>query len=70
MTAIDDTNTGSLPLLYTREKTADMLGIHINTVDQMIKDGRLKAVHLPGLRRTFVNVDAIRADLVDGRHGG
>jgi excisionase family DNA binding protein len=50
---------GLAPLAVTIATTCELTGFGLTTVWQLLKDGRLKAVRVPGIRRTLVDYPSV-----------
>ncbi len=55
------TNWDEVPLVLGAQQVADILGVHINTIKKMLRDGRLPAVKVG--RAWRVQRKAVRAML-------
>lgn len=49
--------------VYSREETAQLLGISVSTVKRLIDNGYLRVSRPPGMRRVFIKGESILAML-------
>lgn len=55
-------SNGGLPKLFSKGETAEYLGVHLSTVNRLLKCGSLEYKKI-GQRRVAISEDAIRAYL-------